>query len=183
MKDGDKQPFSRLRLELRGDRSEVLPTGFLQWLDQANAGITSAQWPSHLALKFVHRLNGVPTRCPEKRNQRRRCRFRTGLHRESKGGVGIVRRLGFVHADVGDHRSAAAIPVRFASDLANSAARRRDRWNSSECWYLRGHRRDEVVKSPPLCLVVEPRGHGAFTQPSLTLLHIDAGVENLKESL
>src|SRR5580698_33299 len=151
MKDGDKQPFTRLRIECRGNHREVLPTGFLRWLDQPNPGIATAQRPSYLALKFVHRLYRIPAGHPEKRDQRRRGYSWTRFHRERKRGVGIVGGLGLVHADIGKYFSGAAVRVLFASNLTNSAVRWRDRWNRSECWQLRCHRRNEVVKAVPLC--------------------------------
>ena len=52
--------------------------------EQANSRVAAAQRPANLALKFVHRLNGVPAGSPEERLQRAGRLERCALHRNSE---------------------------------------------------------------------------------------------------
>ena len=72
----------------------------LRWLEQTNAGITSAQWTANLALKLVHRLDGVPAGRPEKWRVRRAAGRGAPSMEYASAESGSSRRFGFDDTDV-----------------------------------------------------------------------------------
>src|SRR5262245_6127911 len=97
--------------ERRRHVPEVRGTTALGRLDQSYAGDAAGQRAAALALKFVRRLDGIPTGLPKERDERRRDAPLNTLHREHQGCVRVVGGLRLMDADVGCHRGTPAVAV------------------------------------------------------------------------
>lgn len=100
-------------------------------LDQQAFGTAVAQRPAHLLLEFMQRLQGIPPRRPEARDERGRRMTEIAFHGEGERGIGIIRRLHFMYAamrrDGGASGGTMRLPRIFSPAMRNVAAGARSR--------------------------------------------------------
>ena len=136
--------------------------------------VALSQWTADLSLKLVHRLNGVPSGRPEKREQSRRRLVRVSFHGKREGRIGIVGRLRLVDADIRQHGGASAVAMRLTRDLRARHAEVGGGSRAGDSGELRqpgSERCDDVIQRLPR------------SQPAPAFLDRLGRQENLEETL
>ena len=151
MIERNHQPLVLPGFERRRQLLEEAELGSIPLYD-SNTRVALSQWTADLALKLIHRLNGVPSGRPEKREQSRRRLVRVSFHGKREGRIGIVGRLRLVDADIGQHGGAPAVAMRLTRNLRARHAEVGGGGRAGDSGELRqpgSERRDDVIQRLP----------------------------------